>query len=46
MLALDFRDLSQHSDVLRLRDGQSVTVRFVEGSEDYDEDEDQGATFS
>ncbi len=30
MLALDFRDLSQHSDVLRLRDGQSVTVRFVE----------------
>lgn len=30
MFALDFRDLSQHSDVLRLRDGQSVTVRFVE----------------
>jgi RimJ/RimL family protein N-acetyltransferase len=30
MLALDFRDLSQHSDVLRLRNGQSVTVRFVE----------------
>ncbi|HEY4204939.1 MAG TPA: GNAT family N-acetyltransferase [Xanthobacteraceae bacterium] len=30
MLALNFRDLSQHSDVLRLRDGQSVTVRFVE----------------
>ena len=30
MLALDFHDLSQHSDILRLRDGRSVTVRFVE----------------
>lgn len=30
MLALDFHDLSQHSDILRLRSGQSVTARFVE----------------
>jgi GNAT superfamily N-acetyltransferase len=30
MFALDFYDLSQHSDVLRLRSGQSVAVRFVE----------------
>ena len=30
MFALDFHDLSQHSDVLRLRSGQSVAVRFVE----------------
>ena len=30
MTALRFDDLRQHSDVLRLRSGKSVTVRFVE----------------
>ena len=30
MTALRLDDLRQHSDVLRLRSGQSVTVRFVE----------------
>ncbi|WP_291863657.1 GNAT family N-acetyltransferase [Bradyrhizobium sp.] len=30
MIALRFNDLRQHSDVLRLRTGTSVTVRFVE----------------
>jgi RimJ/RimL family protein N-acetyltransferase len=30
MIALRFNDLRQHSDVLRLRTGKSVTVRFVE----------------
>ena len=30
MLAPDFHDLSEHSDILRIRDGRSVTVRFVE----------------
>lgn len=29
MQTLDFDNLAQHSDVLRLRDGQSLTVRFV-----------------
>jgi RimJ/RimL family protein N-acetyltransferase len=30
MTALRFNDLRQHSDILRLRNGKSVTVRFVE----------------
>jgi GNAT superfamily N-acetyltransferase len=30
MTALRFDDLRQHSDVLRLRNGKSLTVRFVE----------------
>jgi RimJ/RimL family protein N-acetyltransferase len=30
MRAFDFDNLAQHADVLRLRDGQSLTVRFVE----------------
>jgi GNAT superfamily N-acetyltransferase len=30
MIALRFGDLRQHSDVLRLRSGGSVTVRFIE----------------
>jgi GNAT superfamily N-acetyltransferase len=30
MTALRFDDLRQHSDILRLRTGKSVTVRFVE----------------
>jgi hypothetical protein len=30
MTALRFDDLRQHSDILRLRNGKSVTVRFVE----------------
>src|SRR5437764_10865285 len=30
MTALRLNELRQHSDVLRLRDGESVTVRFVE----------------
>jgi RimJ/RimL family protein N-acetyltransferase len=30
MTALRLNELRQHSDVLRLRDGRSVTVRFVE----------------
>jgi len=30
MVALRFDDLRQHTDVLRLRNGQSLTVRFVE----------------
>ena len=30
MTALRFDDLRQHSDVLRLRTGKAVTVRFVE----------------
>ena len=30
MIALRFDDLRQHTDVLRLRNGQSLTVRFVE----------------
>lgn len=30
MVALRFDDLRQHSDVLRLRSGKSLTVRFVE----------------
>jgi GNAT superfamily N-acetyltransferase len=30
MIALRLNDLRQHSDVLRLRTGKSVTVRFVE----------------
>ena len=30
MSALDFDDLRQHSDMLRLRNGNFVTVRFVE----------------
>ena len=30
MTALRLDDLRQHSDILRLRDGKSVTVRFVE----------------
>jgi RimJ/RimL family protein N-acetyltransferase len=30
MIALRFEDLRQHSDILRLRSGKSVTVRFVE----------------
>lgn len=30
MIALRFDDLRQHSDVLRLRDGTPLTVRFVE----------------
>jgi GNAT superfamily N-acetyltransferase len=30
MTALRFDDLRQHSDILRLRTGQSLTVRFVE----------------
>jgi hypothetical protein len=30
MIALRFDDLRQHSDILRLRDGKSLTVRFVE----------------
>jgi hypothetical protein len=30
MRALRFDDLRQHTDVLRLRNGQSLTVRFVE----------------
>ena len=30
MIALQLNDLRQHSDILRLRSGQSLTVRFVE----------------
>lgn len=30
MIALRLNDLQQHSDILRLRSGESVTVRFVE----------------
>src|SRR5665213_4299430 len=30
MVALRYDDLRQHTDVLRLRNGQSLTVRFVE----------------
>jgi GNAT superfamily N-acetyltransferase len=30
MIALQLSDLRQHSDILRLRTGKSVTVRFVE----------------
>jgi GNAT superfamily N-acetyltransferase len=30
MIALRFDDLRQHSDILRLRTGRSLTVRFVE----------------
>jgi RimJ/RimL family protein N-acetyltransferase len=30
MIALRLNDLRQHSDILRLRSGQSLTVRFVE----------------
>jgi GNAT superfamily N-acetyltransferase len=30
MTALHLEDLRQHSDILRLRNGKSVTVRFVE----------------
>src|SRR5450755_1027228 len=30
MAALRFNDLRQHSDILRLRNGKSLTVRFVE----------------
>jgi GNAT superfamily N-acetyltransferase len=30
MTALRFSDLRQHSDILRLRNGKSLTVRFVE----------------
>jgi GNAT superfamily N-acetyltransferase len=30
MRALRFDDLGQHTDILRLRNGQSLTVRFVE----------------
>jgi GNAT superfamily N-acetyltransferase len=30
MAALRFSDLRQHSDILRLRNGKSLTVRFVE----------------
>jgi GNAT superfamily N-acetyltransferase len=30
MTALHFNDLRQHSDILRLRSGKSLTVRFVE----------------
>src|SRR5258707_10425657 len=30
MVALQFKDLRQHSDILRLRNGKSLTVRFVE----------------
>jgi RimJ/RimL family protein N-acetyltransferase len=30
MIALRLNDLRQHSDILRLRGGQSLTVRFVE----------------
>jgi GNAT superfamily N-acetyltransferase len=30
MIALQLDDLGQHTDVLRLRDGKSLTVRFVE----------------
>ena len=30
MTALRFNDLRQHSDILRLRNGKSLTVRFVE----------------
>ncbi len=30
MTALRFEDLRQHSDILRLRSGKSLTVRFVE----------------
>src|SRR4051794_24848948 len=30
MTAPRLNDLRQHSDILRLRDGKSVTVRFVE----------------
>jgi len=30
MVALRLNDLRQHSDILRLRSGQSLTVRFVE----------------
>jgi len=30
MLALTFQDVAQHADVLRVRSGQSITVRFVE----------------
>jgi GNAT superfamily N-acetyltransferase len=30
MIALRFNDLRQHSDILRLRNGKSLTVRFVE----------------
>jgi GNAT superfamily N-acetyltransferase len=30
MIAVRFNDLRQHSDILRLRNGKSLTVRFVE----------------
>jgi GNAT superfamily N-acetyltransferase len=30
MIALQLNDLRQHSDILRLRNGKSLTVRFVE----------------
>jgi GNAT superfamily N-acetyltransferase len=30
MIALRLNDLRQHSDILRLRSGQSLTVRFIE----------------
>jgi RimJ/RimL family protein N-acetyltransferase len=30
MISLRFNDLRQHSDILRLRSGRSLTVRFVE----------------
>ncbi len=30
MLALTFQDVARHADVLRVRSGQSITVRFVE----------------
>ena len=30
MIGLQLNDLRQHSDILRLRSGQSLTVRFVE----------------
>jgi GNAT superfamily N-acetyltransferase len=33
MIALQLDNLGQHSDVLRLRDGKSLTVRFVEPGE-------------
>jgi GNAT superfamily N-acetyltransferase len=33
MTALRLDDLRQHSDILRLRDGKSLTVRFVEPQE-------------
>ena len=33
MTAFRLDDLRQHSDVLRLRNGKSVTVRFIEPSD-------------